>query len=173
MLAHCADLIAREFGATELVVPQDRCGGVARLHEIGLDVAHSGYHRHGAYLLENADMPGFSRMEQQRLARIVLAHRGKLSKVQDAGLEGGDWILVFALRLAALVLRSRTERKLPLLRVASDAGGFALELPQAWLDENPLSAEALESEAGYWKAVGMRLARSGLSERKVARLGRP
>ena len=50
----------------------------ARLHEIGLDVAHSGYHRHGAYLLENADMPGFAREEQQLLARLVGSHRRKL-----------------------------------------------------------------------------------------------
>jgi len=42
----------------------------ARLHEIGLDVSHSGYHRHGAYLLENADMPGFPREEQRLLARL-------------------------------------------------------------------------------------------------------
>ena len=49
-----------------------------RLHEIGLDVAHSGYHRHGAYLLENADMPGFAREEQLLLARLVGAHRRKL-----------------------------------------------------------------------------------------------
>jgi exopolyphosphatase/guanosine-5'-triphosphate,3'-diphosphate pyrophosphatase len=51
----------------------------ARLHEIGLDVAHSGYHRHGAYLLENADMPGFAREEQQLLARLVGSHRRKLA----------------------------------------------------------------------------------------------
>src|SRR5271155_2363010 len=51
----------------------------ARLHEIGLDVSHSGYHRHGAYLLENADMPGFSREEQRLLARLVGAHRRKLT----------------------------------------------------------------------------------------------
>ena len=50
----------------------------ARLHEIGLDVSHSGYHRHGAYLLENADMPGFPREEQRLLARLVGAHRRKL-----------------------------------------------------------------------------------------------
>ena len=50
----------------------------ARLHEIGLDVSHSGYHRHGAYLLENADMPGFPREEQQLLARLVGGHRRKL-----------------------------------------------------------------------------------------------
>ena len=81
----------------------------ARLAEIGLSIAHAQYHKHSAYVLSNADMPGFSRMEQARLARVVLAHRGKLGKVQDAGFEGADWKLVFALRCASLILRSRTD----------------------------------------------------------------
>ncbi|HEX2565597.1 MAG TPA: exopolyphosphatase [Burkholderiales bacterium] len=140
----------------------------ARLAEIGLSIAHAQYHKHSAYILSSADMPGFSRMEQARLARIVLAHRGKLAKVQDAGLEGTDWKLVFALRMASLILRSRTEAKLPFLRVAADAGGFAIDLPQSWLDENALSAAALEAETDYWKAVGMKLSVSGLSEKKVS-----
>ncbi|HZQ75215.1 MAG TPA: exopolyphosphatase [Burkholderiales bacterium] len=140
----------------------------ARLAEIGLSIAHAQYHKHSAYILSSADMPGFSRMEQARLARIVLAHRGKLSKVQDAGLEGTDWKLVFALRTASLILRSRTEARLPFLRVAADAGGFAIDLPQSWLDENALSAAALDAETAYWKAVGMKLAVSGLSEKKVS-----
>ena len=139
----------------------------ARLAEIGLSIAHAQYHKHSAYVLSNADMPGFSRMEQARLARIVLAHRGKLGKVQE-GLEGADWKLVFALRLASLILRSRTDAKLPFLRVAADSGGFAIDLPQSWLDENALSAAALESEADHWKAVGMKLQVSGLSDKKVS-----
>ncbi|HEY6822544.1 MAG TPA: exopolyphosphatase [Burkholderiales bacterium] len=140
----------------------------ARLAEIGLSIAHAQYHKHSAYILSSADMPGFSRMEQARLARIVLAHRGKLSKIQDAGLEGTDWKLVFALRTASLILRSRTDARLPFLRVAADAGGFAIDLPQSWLDENALSAAALEAETDYWKAVGMKLAVSGLSDKKVS-----
>jgi exopolyphosphatase/guanosine-5'-triphosphate,3'-diphosphate pyrophosphatase len=144
----------------------------ARLAEIGLSIAHAQYHKHSAYVLQNADMPGFSRMEQQRLARVVLAHRGKLAKVQDVGLEGSDWMLVLALRLATLLLRSRTDVRVPLLQVTMDEAGFALSLPQAWLDENPLTADALESEAGYWKAVGMKLAVSTLSEKKAAALAR-
>ncbi len=144
----------------------------ARLAEVGLSIAHAAYHKHSAYVLSNADMPGFSRMEQQRLARIVLAHRGKLAKIQDAGLDGSDWWLVFALRLASTILRRRVDLKLPLLRVAADAGGFQLELPQAWLDENPLTADAVESESQQWKAVGMKLVVSGLSDKKVAALGR-
>ena len=57
----------------------------ARLAEVGLSIAHAQYHKHSAYVLSNADMPGFSRVEQQRLARIVLAHRGKLEKVRTDG----------------------------------------------------------------------------------------
>jgi exopolyphosphatase/guanosine-5'-triphosphate,3'-diphosphate pyrophosphatase len=146
----------------------------ARLAEIGLSIAHAQYHKHSAYVLSNADMPGFSRMEQARLARVVLAHRGKLAKMQDAGLEAADWKLVFALRTASLILRSRSDARLPFLRVAADAGGFAIDLPQSWLDENALSAAALESEADHWKAVGMKLQVSGLSDKKVSvlKLGR-
>ena len=140
----------------------------ARLAESGLSIEHAQYHKHSAYVLSHADMPGFSRMEQARLARIVLAHRGKLRKMQDAGLDGADWKLVFALRVAALILRRRSDAKLPFLRVAADAGGFAIDLPQSWLDENPLSAAALESETDHWKSVGMKLSVSGLSDRKVS-----
>jgi len=140
----------------------------ARLAEVGLSIAHAQYHKHSAYVLSNADMPGFSRMEQARLARIVLAHRGKLGKIQDAGLDGADWKLVFALRTASLILRSRADLRLPFLRVAADDGGFAIDLPQSWLEENPLSADALESEAHHWKTVGMKLAVSGLSDKKVS-----
>jgi exopolyphosphatase/guanosine-5'-triphosphate,3'-diphosphate pyrophosphatase len=142
----------------------------ARLAEIGLSVAHAQYHKHSAYILSNADMPGFSRMEQQRLARIVLAHRGKLGKMHDAGLEDGDWALVFALRVAALVLRNRTDARFPLLRVSGDDIGYVLDLPQAWLDENPLAAAALDTETDHWKAIGMKFSINSLSEKKVAQL---
>ena len=140
----------------------------ARLAEIGLSIAHAQYHKHSAYIISNADMPGFSRMEQARLARTVLAHRGNLGKMRDLGLEGADWKLVFALRMASLILRRRADDRLPFLRVAADAGGFAIDLPQSWLDENPLSAAALETESDQWKAVGMKLEIGGLSDKKVS-----
>ena len=102
----------------------------------------------------------------------MLAHRGKLGKVRDAGLDGSDWTLVFALRIASLIHRSRADGKLPFLRVAGDDAGFSMELPQAWLDDNALSAAALETEAEFWKAVGMRFELSGLSDKKVSVLNR-
>ncbi len=144
----------------------------ARLAEVGLSIAHAQYHKHSAYVLSNADMPGFSRMEQQRLARIVLAHRGKLGKVQDAGLDGGDWNLVFSCRLAALLMRSRTDAQLPPLRVAGDDAGFSIEVPGAWLEENPLTGAAFETESEVWKAVGMKLQVSAVSERRAAQIAK-
>ncbi|MGH8196719.1 MAG: exopolyphosphatase, partial [Steroidobacteraceae bacterium] len=130
----------------------------ARLAEVGLSIAHAQYHKHSAYVLSNADMPGFSRVEQQRLARIVLAHRGKLEKVRSDGLEDGDWSLVFALRLASTLLRRRTRVRLPAFRATGGDSRFSLELPKTWLARNALSAAALEAEGRQWEAVGRQFA---------------
>jgi len=130
----------------------------ARLAEVGLSIAHAQYHKHSAYVLSNADMPGFSRVEQQRLARIVLAHRGKLEKVRTDGIENGDWNLVFALRLASTLLRRRTRVRLPALRAIAGDARYSLELPKSWLARNALTAAALESETRQWEAVGRQFA---------------
>jgi exopolyphosphatase/guanosine-5'-triphosphate,3'-diphosphate pyrophosphatase len=129
----------------------------ARLAEVGLSIAHAQYHKHSAYVLSNADMPGFSRVEQQRLARIVLAHRGKLEKLEVGGIENGDWNLVFALRLASTLLRRRRRIRLPSFRVLAGEQRYSLEMPKSWLARNALTAAALESEARQWEAVGRQL----------------
>jgi exopolyphosphatase/guanosine-5'-triphosphate,3'-diphosphate pyrophosphatase len=130
----------------------------ARLAEVGLSIAHAQYHKHSAYVLSNADMPGFSRVEQQRLARIVLAHRGKLEKMRTDGLENGDWHLVFALRIASALMRRRTRVRLPSFRAIAGDARYTLELPKSWLARNALTAAALESEARQWEAVGRQFA---------------
>ncbi len=129
----------------------------ARLAEVGLSIAHAQYHKHSAYVLSNADMPGFSRVEQQRLARIVLAHRGKLDKLREEGVEDGDWNLIFALRLASTLLRRRTRVRLPSFKATSVDARFSLELPKTWLARNALTAAALETEARQWETVGRQL----------------
>ncbi len=136
----------------------------ARLSEVGLSIAHAQYHKHSSYVLSNADMPGFSRVEQQRLARIVLAHRGKLEKVRDDGLDDGDWALVFALRLASTLLRRRRRVRLPAFRVLEGDARFSLELPKSWLARNALTAAALEGEARQWETVGRQFAVRRLSQ---------
>jgi exopolyphosphatase/guanosine-5'-triphosphate,3'-diphosphate pyrophosphatase len=133
----------------------------ACLHEIGLDVAHSGYHRHGAYLLENADMPGFSRSEQRLLARLVGAHRRKL--VRDGLAElAPPWDrralhLIVLLRLAVLLHRGRGRAALPRMRVSAAAGALRLVFPARWLANHPLTQADLRQEVQYLRAAGFTL----------------
>jgi exopolyphosphatase/guanosine-5'-triphosphate,3'-diphosphate pyrophosphatase len=133
----------------------------ARLHEIGLDVAHSGYHRHGAYLLENADLPGFAREEQLLLARLVGAHRKKLSL---AGVEDliPPWdrraiYLILLLRLAVLLHRGRSATALPPIELTARARTLELRFPARWLKEHPLSVEDLQLEIDNLRAQGLKL----------------
>jgi exopolyphosphatase/guanosine-5'-triphosphate,3'-diphosphate pyrophosphatase len=133
----------------------------ARLHEIGLDVAHSGYHRHGAYLLANADMPGFAREEQQLLARLVGAHRRKLTLT---GLEEliPPWdalapFLIVLLRLAVLLHRGRSDTPLPAVELQARARTLELRFPARWLKEHPLSVEDLQQEIEFLRVSGIKL----------------
>jgi exopolyphosphatase/guanosine-5'-triphosphate,3'-diphosphate pyrophosphatase len=131
-------------------------GWAAQLHEIGLSIAHAAYHKHSAYILSNADMPGFSRDEQARVARIVLAHRGKLAKIEGLPARSPDWALVFCLRVASLVYRSRVDLELPRIGCKATDSGYQLAVPSAWLDAHPLTATALEAEAEEWRGLGLR-----------------
>jgi exopolyphosphatase/guanosine-5'-triphosphate,3'-diphosphate pyrophosphatase len=126
----------------------------ARLHEIGVSIAHSSFHKHSAYVLTHADMPGFSKRDQDRLARLVLAHRGKLERAQPLRGEASEWTLIFCLRIAALLHRSRDGTPPIPFRVAFTARGFELTFERARLADAPLTAAALSEEALQWASVG-------------------
>ena len=129
----------------------------AALHEVGLSIAHSGYHKHGAYILGYADMPGFSKMDQARLALLVLCHRGKLNKVDGLIREDMAWRQILALRLAVILHRSRLESGVPELQASETVNGFTLQLPALWLEDNPMTMAALRDETAIWEEAGFRL----------------
>jgi exopolyphosphatase/guanosine-5'-triphosphate,3'-diphosphate pyrophosphatase len=143
-------------------------GWAAALHEIGLSIAHAAYHKHSAYILSNADMPGFSRDEQARVARVVLAHRGKLAKIEGLPARSPDWALVFALRVATLFYRSRVDVDLPRIGARATDSGYQLSVPAAWLEAHPLTAAALEAEAEEWRNVGLKFDVRAPAERAQA-----
>ena len=137
-------------------------GWAAKLHELGISVAFSGYHKHSAYILEKADMPGFSRDGQMQLSRLVLAHRRSLKKILPL-LDGVvDWTSVLALRLAALFYRGRSDIELPRIQASSHSERFNLTLPSEWLTRNPLTVTALQEEIEEWKKIGFELRVPGL-----------
>ncbi|MDO1530144.1 Ppx/GppA phosphatase family protein [Fulvimonas sp. R45] len=133
----------------------------ARVHEIGLAIAHSQHHRHGAYILRHADMAGFSRQEQQLLAAIVEAHRRKPDKAAFAALPQRYRQLArqitALLRLAVLFRRARRAESLPPLRLAATSQRLRLGLPAGWLEQHPLSEADLTQEVAPMGELGLAL----------------
>jgi exopolyphosphatase/guanosine-5'-triphosphate,3'-diphosphate pyrophosphatase len=133
----------------------------ARLHEIGLVIAHSNYHKHGAYVLQHADLPGFSRSGQGLLAMLVRGHRRKFPRnvfaVLPKGMATPARRLCVLLRMAVLLHRSRSRRALPTLTLRVDGQNLDLIFPAGWLEERALTRADLEREVSYLKKAGFQL----------------
>jgi len=133
----------------------------ARLHEIGLSIAHSQFHRHGAYILSHADMEGFSRQDQQVLAMLVRGHRRKFPGVDFRRLPTDRQLparrLALLLRLAALLNRSRSDLAPPTLGLTVAGDIVQLRFPDGWLGAHPLTRADLDEEHRYLKRVGFTL----------------
>ncbi len=133
----------------------------ARLHEIGLDISHDGYQRHGAYIAENADMPGFPRAEQRFLAALIGYHRHLIKKsafrlLPKAWREGAMRMLII-LRLAVLLNRSRNTGEMPPVRLQAGRRKLSLQFDADWLAANPLTVADLEREQELLRPVGYAL----------------
>jgi len=137
----------------------------ARLHELGLTIAHSQYHVHGAYVLENSDIAGFSRTEQQFLATLVRNQRRaiKLTAFETLPdrLAPAAQRCALLLRLAVLLHRAHEAGKVPGLKLRVVAGGMQLKLSRRWLDAHPLTRADLDTEREHLADIGMRLELEG------------
>jgi exopolyphosphatase/guanosine-5'-triphosphate,3'-diphosphate pyrophosphatase len=127
------------------------------LHEIGISIAHSGYHKHSAYIVENADMPGFSKMEQEALGFLVRAQRRSLTKLPMHSMSQDHRLLVMILRLAVLFHRNRQDITSPELNLSWSKSGFGLDVEKSWLSENPLTKAELSAEVNFWKDININL----------------
>jgi exopolyphosphatase/guanosine-5'-triphosphate,3'-diphosphate pyrophosphatase len=125
----------------------------ALLHEVGYTVSHLGFHRHGAYILGNADMPGFSRQEQQWIAVLVLGCRGGLDKVAVALGDPSLRAQLLALRLAVLFHHARQPITVPRIRIRPGRA-FGVDVPVTWQRAHPLTAHLLGKERDEWKKAG-------------------
>ncbi|MBK6601602.1 MAG: Ppx/GppA family phosphatase [Betaproteobacteria bacterium] len=130
-----------------------RLAWAALLHETGFSVSHTGFHKHGAYVLQNADMPGFAAGEQSEVATLVLGCRGSLAKMATAL---GDPVFraqLLALRLAVLFHHARRPIDPPRFRIERGKRvGF--QVPARWLKAHPLTAHLLAKEQAEWRALG-------------------
>ncbi len=131
-----------------------KLGWAAQLHEIGSHISHSDYHKHGAYILDNADAMGFSLSEMHRLSLLVLGHRGKLRKV-EAVLEDHDLrAQLMALRLATLLCHARRDPDLQgvsLRAVDANNNRWVIACRDGWAADYPQSAHLLREEVLAWQ----------------------
>lgn len=135
----------------------------AMLHDIGRDIAHSGYHKHGAYIVANADLPGFSNQDQILLATLVRFHRRKFlpkafKELPSPWDDFGKWLAVL-LRLSILLHRSRCQsmHPTPKITLLTEANLISLTFPKNWLSDHPLSMADLEQEAACLLAAEITL----------------
>jgi exopolyphosphatase/guanosine-5'-triphosphate,3'-diphosphate pyrophosphatase len=130
----------------------------ARLHEIGLDISHDGYQRHGAYIAENADMPGFPRAEQRLLAFLIASQRHQILtrylKELPRAWRAPALRLAILLRLAVLMNRSRNDADIPPVELSVDTRSVALKFDPEWLEANPLTVADLERETRLLAQAG-------------------
>lgn len=123
----------------------------ARLHEVGLDVAYAGCHKHSAYIVAHSDLPGFAQAEQKALAVLVRSWRRKFPAAQLAAfgdVEGPRLArLAVLLRLAAALHRGRRSGPVPYPHVHVDQAAIDLRLPCGWLADHPLTRADLADEA--------------------------
>ena len=126
----------------------------AQLHEIGSHVSHSDYHKHGAYILDHADAPGFALPELHRLSLLVLGHRGKLRKL-EADFEDRVFIQqLLCLRIAVIFCHARRDPDLQGLQLEAGSDSaklFVLNYRPGWADLFPQSAHLLREEVLAWQ----------------------
>ncbi|APW42370.1 Ppx/GppA phosphatase family protein [Rhodoferax saidenbachensis] len=162
-----APLLAAHSDASGL--PPDRLQRkllwAAQLHEIGSHISHSDYHKHGAYILDNADTVGFSLSEMHRLSLLVLGHRGKLRKLETELADDSLTLQLMSLRLAVLLCHARRDPDLDGLQITqvdAPARHIRLRCRAGWATSYPQSAHLLREEVQAWQKTAWTLEVTGL-----------
>jgi exopolyphosphatase/guanosine-5'-triphosphate,3'-diphosphate pyrophosphatase len=124
------------------------------LHEVGQAISHTGAHKHAAYIVEHADLPGFTAREQHLMSLIVLGQKGNLRKVRDVLGVPDQAKAVLAMRLAAVFMHARVDGDIESLKLRMK-GRIEIESPRGWLRQHPTVAAWFEKEAAAWNEVGV------------------
>jgi exopolyphosphatase/guanosine-5'-triphosphate,3'-diphosphate pyrophosphatase len=153
------DRVARDWQLGH--VERDWLSWAAQTHEIGLAIAHSQHHLHGAYIVENSDLAGFARHEQQVLAAILRSHRRKpddaVLRSLPERLRRPTARVTALLRLAVLLQRGRAADPAPPIELQADDKALQIHLPQQWLERHPLTRADLDQERDYLKQLDIKL----------------
>lgn len=126
----------------------------AQLHEMGMVVSQTGYHKHAAYMIENADLPGFTAREQKAMAKLIVGQKGNLRKIADSLAEPDFAKAVLALRLAILLMHARIEADFGELKLRMK-NRIELDIKRDWVAHHPTVSYWIEKEQEWWDEVGV------------------
>lgn len=140
--------LAGDSGPLERVL-----GWAAKIHEVGMAVSHTGFHKHGAYLALHADLPGFTAQEQHMLSILVLAQKGSLRKVSEATAEPEIARAILALRLGTIFMHARIDPDIESTRLRLRTR-IELEIARSTLDTHPTLSYWLSREQVAWEEIG-------------------
>lgn len=162
---HLFFIASASLPKAELDRAQRKLAWAAQLHEIGCQISHSDYHKHGAYILDNADAAGFAVHEMHRLSLLVLGHRGKLRKL-EADFEDRLFVQqLLCLRIAVILCHARRDPDLQGLQLDMDVDPgkrFLLTCRPDWAESFPQSAHLLREEVLAWQKTPWKLQLVGL-----------
>lgn len=151
---HFLQQLMPETSPVESVHTIRKLDWAAQLHEIGSLISHSDYHKHGAYILDNADILGFSMPELHRLGLLVLGHRGKLRKL-DVNFDDVVFVKqLLALRMAVILCHARRSPELQGVSVVCQSEmskQLILNCDADWATAFPQSVHLLQEELLAWK----------------------
>ena len=127
------------------------------LHEVGLNINHSGMHRHSAYILQNSDLPGFNQEQQMLMATLVRYHR-KAIKLDDLPrftlFRKKQFLPLIQLLRPGVLLNNQRQATTtpPTLRLQTEAHHWTLTFPHNWFSQNALVLLDLEKSNSTGKA---------------------
>ncbi|MCP4075921.1 MAG: exopolyphosphatase [Gammaproteobacteria bacterium] len=132
----------------------------SKLHEIGLSISHNNYPRHGGYIIEQSDLPGFSREMQNTLGLMVRLQRGKLHMklIEESPRCDTDIVvIIILLRLAINLERSRDWDTSRHVKIKLKEKTFKVVFPSGYLDSHPLTKADLTQEKQEIARAGYKL----------------
>jgi len=157
---HLYDLLKEQWPINNEDIRQDLIWA-AQLHEVGLTIAHNQYHKHGAYIIENSDMPGFSKLEQKRLSILIRSQRRKfpLSELKGLSVHCYKQIVFQSVifRLAIIFKRGRSDKDFPKVKITAEYDSLTIQFPPNYLEAHPLTHADLLEEVNYLKSIDFKL----------------
>lgn len=155
-----AKLIAASWSITnnnEIQLLDTACA----LHEVGLLLEYKNHQQHAAYIMQNADLPGFSQVERELIVALLRLYKGDIDTVLLQQQAATDYNkskqLLACLRLAVILCRRRVDDVLPNYQSTFSGNNILLNLPLQWLNAHPLIADELLREQSALQVLDLTL----------------